>query len=165
MPNVSGTTNVRFSYELGNADKIYPENPSIEMQLPMTVKIRAKPVKNFPMDGAVPKQKRPAGSTERRARRADLRGWKLVQIIADQCTSCPARYTHEEELCGRNRAGRLCSALRYQKINFAANCTSLGKLFCWIPTVPNDCECQSVFGPSGIGVFVRLNDSPRNSTE
>lgn len=48
-PDVSGSVNVRFVYELENGEVILPENPEIQMRLPEFVRITAKPVKAVKM--------------------------------------------------------------------------------------------------------------------
>lgn len=46
-PEVSGTVNVRFVYELEKEEVMQPENPEILLRLPESVRIVAKPVKAF----------------------------------------------------------------------------------------------------------------------
>ncbi|WP_031495448.1 energy transducer TonB [Bryobacter aggregatus] len=44
-PEVSGTVNVRFVYELEKQEVMQPENPEILLRLPESVRIVAKPVR------------------------------------------------------------------------------------------------------------------------
>jgi TonB family protein len=50
-PDVNGALEVKYIYELEEADRVVPENPRISMQLPSVVRITAKPVKAIPMRG------------------------------------------------------------------------------------------------------------------
>jgi len=48
-PDVSGSVNVRFVYELEKNEVVLPENPEVQMRLPEFVRITAKPVKALTM--------------------------------------------------------------------------------------------------------------------
>jgi hypothetical protein len=48
-PNSNGTLDVRYVYELEKEEATAPENPRVEMQLPLLVKITARAAKAIPI--------------------------------------------------------------------------------------------------------------------